>query len=86
MSSTGRTRKNSYREETPDEAMGFRRPMQVREVMVFSGNEWAMAVCPRCRLTMEREYMSYCDRCGQCLGWKDFKKASIIYPRNGKAP
>ena len=35
-------------------------------------------ICPRCGITMEREFMSYCDRCGQCLGWKHYKKAVII--------
>ena len=66
-------------EEPPDEAVGFRRPMQVREIMVF-GNRWSFPVCPRCRLTLEREYVAYCDRCGQCLGWKGFRKAAIIHP------
>ena len=35
-------------------------------------------ICPRCNTTMEREFMAYCDRCGQCLGWIDYRKAAII--------
>ena len=35
-------------------------------------------ICPRCNTTMEREFISYCDRCGQCLCWKNYKKALVI--------
>jgi len=35
-------------------------------------------VCPQCRLTLEREYQSYCDRCGQRLGWKSFPRSVTI--------
>ena len=27
------------------------------------------SVCPRCGATLERDYVNYCDRCGQCLSW-----------------
>ena len=43
-----------------------------------------MPVCPRCKTTMEREYMAYCDRCGQCLDWRGLKKAQVVYPKNWK--
>ena len=57
----------------------YRLKMPVTEVMVFpDGN--AYYVCPRCHITVEREFMSFCDHCGQHLGWKDYKKARIIYP------
>ena len=29
-------------------------------------------VCPRCKTTMEREYMAYCSRCGQKLDWSRY--------------
>lgn len=35
--------------------------------------------CPRCGLTMEREFTSFCDRCGQRLGWRGYRSAKIIY-------
>ena len=41
---------------------------------------YSFPVCPRCQLTMEREYQSYCDRCGQALDWKGFSKALVILP------
>ncbi len=34
--------------------------------------------------TMEREFTHYCDRCGQCLSWKYYKKAVIIRVTDGK--
>lgn len=35
-------------------------------------------LCPRCGNPMEREYQAFCDRCGQCLSWKAYSKATII--------
>lgn len=57
----------------------YRREVPVKEVIVFQ-NGAAYYVCPRCGITMEREFMAYCDRCGQHIGWKGYKKAKVIYP------
>lgn len=58
---------------------GYRMKMPVTEVMLFpDGNSYY--VCPRCHITMEREFMHFCDRCGQRLDWKGYKKARIVYP------
>ncbi len=56
----------------------YRSPMQIMQVRIFWDNN-AFYVCPRCETSLEREYMRYCDRCGQCLGWRDRKKAERIY-------
>ena len=58
---------------------GYRQQMTVTEAMVFSDG-YCYYVCPRCNVTVEREFMAFCDRCGQHLGWKDYKKARKIYP------
>ena len=58
-------------------AESFRIPMAVNEIHLHSNN-MAFSVCPRCRITLDREYQSYCDRCGQALDWKHFKKAIIV--------
>ncbi len=58
-------------------AESFRKPMAVDEIHLLH-NELAFSVCPRCRLTLEREYQSYCDRCGQALDWTYFKKARVV--------
>ena len=57
----------------------YRMDLPVNEVMVFPNGD-AYYVCPRCDITLEREFMSYCDRCGQRLGWKGYKKAKVVYP------
>lgn len=49
----------------------FRRPMAVRKVLVFQSGA-AYPVCPQCARTLDREYQSFCDRCGQQLDWRDF--------------
>lgn len=57
--------------------ISFRQPMPVSEVFLFSsGNSYS--VCPRCHLTLEREYQCFCDRCGQALDWSAFAEATII--------
>ena len=64
----------------------FRMPMQVREIRCFygagdlAGHFTGFPLCPRCSITMEREYQSYCDRCGQCLDWENLEKAVILFP------
>ncbi len=64
---------SSYRQQTP-----------VTEVMIFPDGT-AYYVCPRCHITVDREFMRFCDRCGQHLGWKGYRKAKVVYPgqRNG---
>ena len=81
MSPTAKRRKQ-LAEEDPEIALGYRRPMRVCEVMIFPAMRGSPGwpVCPRCEITMEREYMAYCDRCGQCLDWHDYKHAKIIFP------
>ncbi len=39
------------------------------------GRESAYYFCPRCDVTLERDYQAYCDRCGQQLDWKRIDKA-----------
>ena len=62
--------------------LSYRFPMAVAELMVFSSfcGSTAYYVCPRCRITMEREYQSCCDRCGQRLDWTNCQNARIVYP------
>ena len=60
-------------------AIEYRCQIPVKEYVLHkdtSGFESAYYICPRCKVTMEREYQSYCDRCGQCLNWNDIHKAT----------
>ena len=54
------------------EELSYREPMLV---------SYLQAICPRCESSMEREYVSYCDRCGQALDWSEIHTASIRLPR-----
>lgn len=38
-------------------------------------------VCPRCDMTLSRDYQAYCDRCGQHLGWQSIGSIRIQRPR-----
>ena len=60
----------------------YRQGMPVTELVVFPSGHSKTGYyrCPRCRITMEREFMSYCDRCGQHLSWKGYRKARKVYP------
>lgn len=56
----------------------FRIPMPVTDLMVFHNTSFY--VCPQCGVTIEREFMRFCDRCGQRLDWNHYKNARIVYP------
>lgn len=57
-------------------AESYRIAMRVTDVVQYkSGAQYA--ICPRCNLTLEREYQSYCDRCGQHLAWNSFSRAKV---------
>lgn len=57
----------------------YRKALLVQELMVFSDGA-CYYICPRCRITLDREFVSYCDRCGQRLGWKGYRKVRIVRP------
>ena len=56
----------------------YRLPMRVTEYNLHRDTfqmESAYYFCPRCDVTLERDYQAYCDRCGQCLNWEHITKA-----------
>ena len=62
----------------------YRIPMKVTDVRVFP--RWPVDNiyyrCPRCQKLLEREFMAYCDCCGQCLDWHGYRKAKRTrFPR-----
>lgn len=57
----------------------YRIPLPVTKVIVY-GDDTAYPICPRCATSLEREYMGFCDRCGQKLGWKCFAHARVVRP------
>ena len=56
----------------------YRCPMTVGEYVLYQSafyKESAYYICPRCDVTLDREYQTFCDRCGQRLNWKDTQNA-----------
>ena len=56
----------------------FRLHLTVTEYILFHDSlcgESIYYVCPRCGITLDREYQAFCDRCGQRLDWKEIDKA-----------
>ena len=64
-----------YTSKFAADAVSYRIPRQVRQVSVLQNGD-SYPICPRCDISIDREYMSFCDRCGQRLSWK-------IYPNVG---
>ena len=62
--------------------MDYRIPRRVSELMVFESHLGTSGyyLCPRCRITLPREFMAFCDRCGQRLDWSHYRSARIVYP------
>ena len=60
----------------------FRTPMPVTEIRCYRWGHGltGFPVCPQCHNTLEWEYQKFCDRCGQRLNWKNYHKATIIFP------
>ena len=61
------------------EALSYREKMPVKEILVYK-NGSVDAVCPRCKTPLDREFMAFCDCCGQRLGWQGFSyKTATLY-------
>ena len=61
--------------------LSYRVPMTVRDLMVFRQVRCkdSYYICPRCQELLEREFIAYCSRCGQCLNWHGYRKARRTY-------
>ncbi len=51
-----------------EKELSYRLPLFVTECFILQ-NKYSYPICPRCRITLEREYQCFCDRCGQALDW-----------------
>ena len=59
-------------------AVSYRIAMPVTKIVQYRSGGYAYPVCPRCRQSMDREYMGYCDRCGQKLSWAKLDNAKVL--------
>ena len=57
----------------------YRVPMKIIEGIIVPSylGPTVYYICPRCQVSMEREYTSFCDRCGQRLDWRGCCKAKL---------
>ena len=64
------------------EQLSYRRPMRVTRVLLLqtARGPAGYALCPRCSVSLEREYAAFCDRCGQKLDWSSYHKAQVVFP------
>ena len=62
--------------DTTEEKLLYREAMTVIEIVVWQDG-CTFPVCPRCDSILDREYMLFCDNCGQRLKWKGFSKAKV---------
>ena len=58
-------------------ASAYRVPMQIRRYLRHGSGD-AYPLCPRCEKPMEREFVCFCDKCGQRLGWDRLNQARFI--------
>ena len=58
------------------DALSYRITRQVVQIRSFRAFG-SCPVCPRYRANLEREYMSYCNCCGQRLGWDTYERSDV---------
>ena len=58
----------------------YRTPMKVEDATIFPNFSMDDIYyrCPRCQSLLDREFMAYCDCCGQCLDWSNYGKPKQI--------
>ena len=60
-------------------AVSYRIPLSVTKIIVYADNT-TYPLCPRCESALEREYVFFCDQCGQKLNWDLFEYARVVRP------
>lgn len=60
--------------------LSYRLPKTVTEAFFCKLNDGfnAYPICPTCKISFEREFQCYCDRCGQKLDWTGFNYDTCI--------
>lgn len=61
----------------PQDELSYRADMVVRQQLRLPNGD-LFSLCPRCGGFLEREYMRFCDHCGQKLNWQFLSHCTII--------
>ncbi len=76
--------KKYFSERAIPRELSFRIAKRVTEAFNYKcgDRDYSFPICPACKITIEREFQSFCDRCGQKLDWHGFSYATCInrYP------
>ena len=75
-------RKHKWSIRLLTETVTYRVSLPVTKVVAYTNDTYP--VCPRCAISLNREYMSFCDRCGQKLNWGLFDHAKVVHPNYKK--
>ena len=61
------------------EMIDYRTARTVTEMVVYQNafGETGYYICPRCDCALDREFMHFCDRCGQKLKWEKMVYAKV---------
>ena len=73
-----RLREQEYELNFLIHVVSYRIPVPVTQVVRYPMRGYCYPRCPRCKSSMEREYVSFCDRCGQRLSWSRIEKAQVL--------
>lgn len=60
------------------DAASYRMERSVTRWVQYPTYGYCYPLCPRCNRSLEREYVSFCDRCGQKLNWDRIDEAKIL--------
>lgn len=71
------TNSRVFSQKQAERELTYRVAMRVTTVRMFYSGD-TCAVCPRCQRSLTREFMAFCDVCGQKLSWRQFGKAEVI--------
>lgn len=63
-------------EISAEDALSYRIAKPVTHIIIY-GRGGSYPLCPRCNRGLDREFMNYCNNCGQHLGWKHFSSATV---------
>lgn len=65
----------------PVQELSFRIPMNVTQCLGRRvGSSYTVyPLCPQCGCSFEREFQSFCDRCGQRLCWRGYSRVEIVF-------
>lgn len=56
----------------------YRQTLEISEIVCLKRSQVLFYICPRCNRVIDREFMRFCDSCGQKLSWNKINKVEVI--------